>query len=490
MSAPLDPIAIEPTRTIRGLVGANVAALPYISGFACLARTMRLNGFCKSDVFAVFGIRVTQGLNFLALTQQKGQGQGALARNLDLDLGDVPRFWSPTLWSPIDLQGQWDFRQPLRLCATCAKYGYHSTLFQMPWVDRCPWHGDRLIHECRRCLRRFPVMLDAGDAFFRCSCGLDLLDRCKATIDLATFPTTLAATRIERYLAWASVQARSRRLILPSNCDGWFSALPTLVQLPQRFSGAFRFSMQHRHPHVWSANFSTASDPEAGAFNGWMDIRKGHTIQLAKLPDSLRKPLRHIGWQTVSACPPSALTHEEWAAFGITRPRNDCKDAAGRSEFVFLPVGRRLGYGTWIYLLAVIREAVELCSRVLDVAERDMVEEDTLAAPLAPDMALSRALDRLQTRGVILRLLEHLLCRGYAGGLRIVLARHMPELYRHAKTAPASWLPIVEMHIVNREVTEVRVAWIKRRNMDTDVPFVAKARPRRRLRRTPRRRAR
>jgi hypothetical protein len=464
-----------------GLVGANVCALPFISGFGCLARITRLNWFRKSDLFAVFGVRATQGLDLLRRCEQPGVAQTTIETAIGMQGSGISRFWSPAAWSPIDVGTRWsEAPMPLRLCPSCARYGYHSTVFQMPWVERCPWHRDALISACPRCVRPFSSTLGPHEALLRCACGFDWFDRRQATIEIAKFPTTVAAHRLQAYLQWSAEQAAQRRLIAPTPSGEWLAGMTVLVRPPPSLGEFLRSPPTQRQAHVWRASEQPEDEaPPPGAFAGWMDIRKGHTIQLAKLPDALRKPLRNIARQTVLSCPPKALTHAEWAAFGVTLPADRCKPSQGQPEFVFLPAGRRIGHGTWIYLVAVIREAVELCDRVLEVSERELTD-GRLDRALSPDTALSLAFDRVPSRGLVLRLLEHLLSRGYAAGLRIVLARHIPELYDRVKSSPASWLPIVEMRIVDRQVTEVRAAWIKRRNMDGDVPFSHRIRLRRR----------
>ena len=58
----------------------------------------------------------------------------------------------------------------LRFCPCCVSSAYHSRLFQLERLARCPIHGEALRDVCRHCGRQAPYKLDAVllDAPFRC----------------------------------------------------------------------------------------------------------------------------------------------------------------------------------------------------------------------------------------------------------------------------------------------------------------------------------
>ena len=58
----------------------------------------------------------------------------------------------------------------LRACPRCLRRGYHSTLFQIPTVRRCPLHRQALETRCGHCRREQPYWLSARslDLAYRC----------------------------------------------------------------------------------------------------------------------------------------------------------------------------------------------------------------------------------------------------------------------------------------------------------------------------------
>jgi len=55
-----------------------------------------------------------------------------------------------------------------RNCETCSKSGYHSMLFEVPWIKTCPLHGCKLIDKCPMCDQRWPSWSKLKTK--RCSC--------------------------------------------------------------------------------------------------------------------------------------------------------------------------------------------------------------------------------------------------------------------------------------------------------------------------------
>lgn len=47
--------------------------------------------------------------------------------------------------------------QPIRNCAICSGYGYHSTLFLFDWLVSCPIHGIELTKNCPTCKKPWPT---------------------------------------------------------------------------------------------------------------------------------------------------------------------------------------------------------------------------------------------------------------------------------------------------------------------------------------------
>src|SRR3546814_8160319 len=44
----------------------------------------------------------------------------------------------------------------IRYCRLCMEKGFHSSVFQIPWVERCPVHAQKLADQCWACCK--PIM--------------------------------------------------------------------------------------------------------------------------------------------------------------------------------------------------------------------------------------------------------------------------------------------------------------------------------------------
>ena len=60
----------------------------------------------------------------------------------------------------------------LRFCSICIRLGFHSALFQMPWIDRCPIHDEKIQDECPGCLSRISYRVDSEALSLAYGCPL------------------------------------------------------------------------------------------------------------------------------------------------------------------------------------------------------------------------------------------------------------------------------------------------------------------------------
>ncbi len=91
----------------------------------------------------------------------------------------------------------------VRFCPRCLRAGFHSVLFQLAGLDRCPWHGSRLCTECEACHRPFVDLRDVAVGGFSCP-------HCGACAVPASWPLHVTAglrrrrTEVQRQLtSWA-----------------------------------------------------------------------------------------------------------------------------------------------------------------------------------------------------------------------------------------------------------------------------------------------
>jgi predicted RNA-binding Zn-ribbon protein involved in translation (DUF1610 family) len=59
------------------------------------------------------------------------------------------------------LLGAFEQEDHLRFCKECVSLGFHSPLFQMPWIEECPIHGSPVEDECPSCARKILYRIDS-----------------------------------------------------------------------------------------------------------------------------------------------------------------------------------------------------------------------------------------------------------------------------------------------------------------------------------------
>lgn len=97
----------------------------------------------------------------------------------------------------------------LRYCPICLAAGYHSTLFQIRQVERCPLHAIRLQESCQWCQAKVPYRLPRGrNPAYGCECGhefatlapeSDALGHERVGRAMRELALTLAARKVVRF---------------------------------------------------------------------------------------------------------------------------------------------------------------------------------------------------------------------------------------------------------------------------------------------------
>src|SRR5690606_21594963 len=114
-----------------------------------------------------------------------------------------------------------------------AAHGYHSTLFQMPSIHRCPWHNIILIHACPICSRPFWSRFGKLGRLGGCDCGLDLFDPSVASVEMWDFPTEAADQWASQYLEWAAAERELRWIAVHHANTALESGIAQLAQPPK-----------------------------------------------------------------------------------------------------------------------------------------------------------------------------------------------------------------------------------------------------------------
>lgn len=55
-----------------------------------------------------------------------------------------------------------DVGQACRQCPRCSGVGYHTIIYEVPWLTRCPVHRDKLTEHCPVCRKPWPTIKELG----------------------------------------------------------------------------------------------------------------------------------------------------------------------------------------------------------------------------------------------------------------------------------------------------------------------------------------
>ncbi|MCC6561433.1 MAG: hypothetical protein IT478_08755 [Xanthomonadales bacterium] len=435
-----------------GFVGGDLGHLHGISAFGAVVRIARLNQFSRADQFAAFGFRSLQSEDPTKVLTFSAKRKFSLWSALGCD-ATVSCLWDIEPWTPFQGSDVWDkIPWRLRICPCCMRHGYHSLLFQMPWLARCPWHRTALIDACRRCKQPFMDASIGTRPLMQCACGADYFNERAALRG----ERPLAATRrqiMAEYLIWAKRQQAQTRLISPQEADAWGAeAIAALVDTTP-WSGSLREVMPDKHGTT-IAHHRTSLNQRTTAEDGSVDDDAGRCAAsftpgpggMADLPSAFLAPLRHVTRGVLQGVPMSAFNCKENAAF--FRPADAPASAtATRRELLFLPV-HECGSRVYLDLQILQRSALRsLC--------------DFTAATLQPHGAETLASPRSQ--GLAIRVIRQLLARAYADGLTHVVGRHAPAVFDHRRIRSGPRMPWVAVVRDATGVAQVRAVWSPRR---------------------------
>lgn len=409
-----------------GFIGEDARHDPHISAFGLMSRLTVLNDLRPGNYFEAFGLRVRRDEDLShALTFSLAR-QRALAAGLGIV---PPTAWTLEGWMPFHLRGAvpgdtWQFRY----CSACLRTGYHTLLFQLPWIHRCPWHGRRLRTTCTRCERPMRVSGAGDQPLLGCEC-----EHCNLDVVDALVPDPLIQTQrqafLDAYLAWATQERATTVVMAPASGTADWNRLCGAVRLPMGLSERCQDPAEPTYlaspidtqraitkwpawgaPAVLDALDSlTRDDP------GVLDL---HPIMAA--------PFRQIAQNIAVNLPPASLTDLEMSLFfpGLSGDQaRGFSPARRRSahDLRFLPP-HKIGDRSFLHLHTVPPAIVRSAWCVV---------QDAVAGGMAGRLPHER--DRAAAAAVIA---IRLLARGYVMGMRAVLARHIPAMFDDARLRP------------------------------------------------------
>lgn len=407
-----------------GLVGEETRHDPYASAFGQMARLATVNAFQPGDYFAGFGLRVRRDEDLshaLAFSQARQQ---ALATTLEIG---IPVNWSLTTWLPFQLKNatpseHWEFRY----CPACLHSGFHTLLFQLPWIHRCPWHHQRLRTECMRCDRPMTTTGVSGRSLLECECGHSAVDPIAALlVDAET--VSVRNTVLEEYLSWSAVERQRTTLIAPASGHADWRRLSEAVQLPEPLRTRAQIS-------VASVPVSIDVARAVGVGATFFDETALQAMQvlsrddpgIVELPACISHCFNAAARHVAMALPPASLTDREMSLFspGLGGPDARNFKPAGRkssTELAYIPP-QRIGDRHYLHLHTVAPAVVRTAWSV--------IQEVAGSAHVGNRLPNTRPLQ--EAVFVAMRILA----RGYVEGMRSILARHVPSLLDHGKLRP------------------------------------------------------
>ena len=437
----------------RHFVGAAFDRWPGLSATGTLLRITRLNRYVPRDYRFAFGISVRRqdDLHVLMTFSDKRKEQLASALNVPATLRahwDLPA-WMPFACDPAVLAVEYTFRY----CPECLRVGYHSLMQQAPWLARCAWHGAQLRTGCHRCGATLRLDGQTGPWLGVCKCGHDHVDNKKALRGLAN-PAHVGVV-CAYYRAWAALERETTTLIAPAPTMYSIATLAKEITLPQMLlaTGPATVPVEaqiHRvRPRPECVSRSGTEDAAATAIklDSLVDSRRA----MIEAPGRLGNRIAATACQLARQLPPGSLSDLEMTLFlgpaGATAARNFVP-AKRRSilEIRNLPLAQ-VGDRCFLDLHCLSKPALGVGHRLFRWLGLEAGK--VLTEELAQDVPACVAA------------VGEILARSYAEGIRVVLGRHLPDLYRPGRNRPHQSEPWVLLRKQAGSPVRVSVIWAR-----------------------------
>ncbi len=473
-----------------GLLGIELEPFPYVSAFSVLWRVSRITALEPKEWFQSLGLRFNaESIDLNALKA------GRLSRRrfeeaTGLSGTQVPTWWSEEAWSPAATGGALDSRhRRVRGCLMCAQYGYHTMLFQLPSIARCPWHSVVLTDVCASCKRSPFTDIDAQGRLGRCGCGGDRFSINQATVKMRSFPTAKAEDWLSRYLTWANSERARRHLVAPDGSDRWLDGFGSLCAPPQalsRASGPPRSGASRLEEVVPGVDV----DPPASEFWGWNALCDQRPLTFVPLPAGTLEELTKVTRRVIAGFPRTTPTPIEMVSFNDFDERATLvENVAQRPECFIAPYGRASDGSGWLSLSAVDLATLQVCGRLVDRVV-EVCDPEPVDGDYSRQSARTQALCRVGGRRHLAAALHQILMQGYFQGLDALLRSSL------GMPVPTEWWsPVAELLGEPGYLAAIRICWVRvpppRLRLASDPP-TAPLPPRPRgsaRRRAPRRRA-
>lgn len=418
-----------------GLVGQIWENYHGASALSVLIRLARLNYLESGDIRQSLGIPIRRRSDVFSLLSRDHDRLDILARAQDFAT-EFTSAWHPDAWwpyanpMPLDVLG-WK----LRICPRCMRFAYHSLLFQMPGINRCPWHRTRLVDGCVRCGKPLFEGFDAGHRLMQCTCGYDHVDNQKAVLGDARNAHACQAS-VTMYRKWAETHRREYWLVPPEIYDeqGWL-ALSRLACPPCGEPDAC--------PDLVLDQVVPSRD--AATMLGRKSGLEKFQPTLVSLPLSWLRDSASICQRLSEMMPSGTLSVAERRALH-PRGRHPIEDAGCKAKRTWLLgfPGHLVGGLALLHTSPIDGVALGVIARLacgLYASEYSPIEP-------AKRRAFRKWIHQHEQGPKLLEAtLRRVLFRSYADGCRVLLGQLNPDLYARRSTRPARRFPWVALHL-------------------------------------------
>lgn len=310
-----------------------------LSAFGLTLQLMRLNLLVPSDVYSLFGLRMRYSEDWSYRMATSRAVQQALLMRIPLPSSITSR-WDVRSWQPFEGRLFIDSPWQLRGCPACFRYGYHTNLFQMPWIEKCPWHRLRLVTTCQGCGKSLGTSIERDTPLLLCPCGHDGIDH-NCLLE-QVHPFSPARNHfVRRYLQW--VDAARRVCVAFGNDDDGPAHLATLgrlvrlpAQLAQRVQ-ADNLTLSGAHEQWITVVPDDASAPRSGdEFQSCCQSFWTRDPTMVEVPLGAGAALADVTRSWGSRCPKGSLSQVEGRRFGVPQV-GDSSQQHSRMALVLFP---------------------------------------------------------------------------------------------------------------------------------------------------------
>lgn len=361
----------------------------------------------------------------------------------------MTRYWPEEAWLPVQLPGTWDpAARPLSLCPECARFGYHSSIHQLPHIKRCPWHRVRLLSACPRCKSDLHPNFPGSDDIGVCRCTHDFFSHGRASVRQKEFPAgDVLRVGLGDWIRACSHRATWTVLSPDGRCPA-DATLDCLIGSSGFDADESRRPLGMTHRRIKAPRRPLRFD-EADVFT------------LTQLASDKPLPFGRLSLETANPL------FRVWEAAVLAAQAPDASSSLVRhlKPSRVIPPFSNNGDASppWMNLTAIPSPALALVGRLVVWLVPDHAANiSPLLPPMAPDVRRSKRLLNSDDVGCCVLVIRRILARGLWEGAIRVLASHSRSPNGKLREGPApslSW-PYCLLKLDAGRIVELHLHWV------------------------------